>query len=875
MSLRYFKSLPLFAAFALNAAGQVPQLATDNISDVVKAMTLDEKVTIVIGYTGGNNYTGLPTQAPEGARELVAGAAGQTTFMPRIGLPHTVVADGPAGLRITPSRPGTERKFYCTAFPTATSLASSWDTDLVYKVGNAMGNEVLEYGCDVLLAPGVNIMRNPLCGRNFEYFSEDPIVAGKIGAAYVNGVQSNGVGVSVKHFAANNQETNRTGNDAIVSQRALREIYLKPFEIIVKESHPWTIMSSYNKLNGPYTEENRELLTNLLREEWGFDGIVMTDWIGLRNTAAQIKAGNDLMMPGYQNQIDDIKRAIKTGELTEADLNKCVERILKYVIKTPRFKGYKYTENPDLKDHALITRQAAADGMVLLKNNKYTLPLTKGSKVALFGNTSYNFVSGGTGSGDVNEAYTIGLDEGLTNLGFKVDRSLAETIKEYLEYTASSENIAAGFSKILFDEGTRRSEMKLSQVMYDAIAQKNHAAIITIGRNAGENADRVLEGDFEITLSERDLLTKVSSHFHKYGKPVIVIINAGGPIETASWRNLADAILIAWQPGQEAGNSVADILVGNVTPSGKLTMTFPMEYSDVPSSASFPAADYANKKYECIEETPYEDGIFVGYRYYITAGIETAYPFGHGLSYTTFKYSGLKVTKGGNQYTATVKITNTGNYQGREAVQLYVKSPISTIERPERELKAFAKTALLQPGQSEIVKLHFSESDLAYYDEDEHSWITKEGEYEALVGSSSCDIRCTQFIKVKALTISTQDILKPIKPLTELSLSSTPKQALTNMDEELVGRWKLDMEVNGYDMKGEIEIGHDGDNWWMLMLGSDKFPVEYKADGSIYFTQVGGGFTTETIIIPIDGNTAKFVLNVSGMGNFATITRIE
>ena len=385
MKFKLFAASVMLVACAIPASAQV-KLQADNVDAVLKAMTLEEKATLCIGYSRAQS-TETGDMIGQHA-DLVPGAAGMTRPNERLGIPVTVLADGPAGIRIQPTRPGTSDTFYATGFPVGTALACTWNQELVEEVGKSIGNEVLEYGADVLLAPGMNIHRSPLCGRNFEYYSEDPVVTGKIAAAYVRGIQSNNVGTSIKHFAANSQETNRTGVNEVVSQRALREIYLKGFEIAVKEGKPWTVMSSYNKLNGPLTQENRELLTTVLREEWGFDGIVMTDWIGLRNTAAQIHAGNDLMEPGNQAQINDLIEKVKAGVIPESDVDICAKRILQYIVKTPRFKGYKFSNKPDLKAHAAVTRQSATEGMVLLKNNAETLPMKNVKKAAVFGITS-------------------------------------------------------------------------------------------------------------------------------------------------------------------------------------------------------------------------------------------------------------------------------------------------------------------------------------------------------------------------------------------------------------------------------------------------------------------------------------------------------
>ena len=403
-------------------ADELPQLGKAPLEKVIQAMTVDEKIRLLTGT--GEVAEDILVAVGE-TDKIVPGAAGTTYPIPRLGIPAMVMADGPAGLRISARRDSCPRTFYCTAFPVATLLASTWNTDLVQQVGQAMGNEVLEYGCDILLAPALNIHRNPLCGRNFEYYSEDPFLTGKIAVAMVKGIQQNGVGTSVKHFAVNNQETNRIANDAILSPRAMREIYLKGFEMVVKEANPWTVMSSYNKINGVYTSESYDLLTTILRKEWGYQGMVVTDWFGGRDAVGQVQAGNDLLMPGKIRQQDSIRQALKTGKLSMADVDRNVRRVLELILKTPRFKGYPYSEQPDLKAHASVTREAAAEGMILLKNDGKTLPLAADVRdIAVFGNTSYQFIAGGTGSGDVEEAYSVSLEEGLTGAGFILETAL-------------------------------------------------------------------------------------------------------------------------------------------------------------------------------------------------------------------------------------------------------------------------------------------------------------------------------------------------------------------------------------------------------------------------------------------------------------------
>ena len=745
------------------------KLQANNVDEILKAMTLEEKAMLVVG---GNRLieSSSDNGMIGGHAQRVPGAAGATQAISRLGIPSTVLTDGPAGVRISPKRDNDTNTYFCTGFPVGTALASTWNTKLVEEVGKCIGNEVLEYGCDVLLAPGMNIHRSPLCGRNFEYYSEDPFVTGKIAAAYVKGIQSQGVGTSIKHFAANSQETNRMGVDEVMSQRALREIYLKGFEIAVREAAPWTVMSSYNRLNGPFTQENRELLTTILRDEWGFDGIVMTDWTGLRNTAAQIQAGNDLMEPGNDAQIKDIIEKVKSGVLAEADLDICVKRILQYLVKTPAFRAYKYSNKPDLKGHAEVTRRCATEGMVLLKNEGQTLPMDNTKTVSVFGITSYDFIAGGTGSGDVNKAYTIDMMQGLTEAGLKVNTKLADIYQSYKAYQSSLS--AAVPSRGWFWGKAVLPEVAVSRPIIDAQAQESDLAIITLGRQAGEGADRQENGDFTLTDVERQLITDVCNAFHLANKPVVVVLNMGNVIETASWKSMPDAILLAWQPGQEGGYSVADVLTGKAYPSGKLTMTWPNNLVDLPSSANFPNVRQAaprsrgNNKVEFRDYTKHLEGINVGYRYFTTAQESVSYPFGFGLSYTSFSYSKpvVKATKDG--LTASITITNTGKRAGKEVVELYVSAPAGGLEKPARELKAFAKTRELMPNQSETLTMSLTLYDLASYNEGTQAWETAAGKYTIGFGANVEDIRATApFNLSKQQTVKCHDVMKPNMPL--------------------------------------------------------------------------------------------------------------
>ena len=763
------KKTILISAAALALAGCQtgdPQLGKSSVDKVLKAMTLEEKVHLVIGMgmAGSDGST-----ATVGATEdIVPGAAGTTYPIPRLGIPSIVLADGPAGLRINPTRENDPNTYYCTHFPIGTLLSSTWNQELVENVGQAMGEEVHEYGADVYLAPALNIHRHPLNGRNFEYYSEDPVVAGKTAAAYVRGVQKNDVGTSVKHFAYNNQETNRTGNNAIISPRAQREIYLKGFEITVKEADPWTIMSSYNKINGTYTSQSKDLLTTVLRDEWGFKGLVMTDWFGGDDGAKQIAAGNDMLQPGTQKQYDQIMEALQNGSLTEAQLDVCVKRCLELVKRSPKVKGYAYTNKPDLKAHAQVTRQSALEGMVLLENNG-VLPLKDVKNVAVFGCTSFDFIAGGTGSGNVNRAYTVSLLDGLKNAGFNVDESNKEaTLKHIAEEAAAFKASLEGKDQLAaFFPAPRPSELVPANKEVEASAKANDIAIITFGRNSGEFFDRTA-ADFELSASERKLLESVTKAFHKAGKKVVVVLNVGGVIETHSWSWMPDAVLLAWQAGQEGGNSVTDILTGVESPSGKLPMTFPMNLMDAASSTNFPIDAtqevYFMKRREDIgqkdvDQTDYAEGIYVGYRWFDKYNISVSYPFGYGLSYTTFEYSEPTVKNDGKTITATVRVKNVGEVAGKEAVQLYVSAPESQLDKPVKELKAYAKTGKLAPGESQVLTLTFPTSELASFDEEASAWKVDAGTYKFLFGASSRDIRCTAEAEAAASEVPAHRVL--------------------------------------------------------------------------------------------------------------------
>ena len=749
-----------------------------NQEEVMSRMSLEDKAHFVIG-TGMAGFSG--DEAVIGAtRSLVPGAAGTTYPLDSLGIPAIVLADGPAGLRIDATREGDSATYYCTHFPIGTLLASTWNTALVEQVGQAIGEEVKEYGADVLLAPALNIMRNPLCGRNFEYYSEDPVVAGKTAGAYITGVQKNDVGTSIKHFAANNQETNRMNTDARISQRALREIYLKGFEIAIKESKPWTVMTSYNYINGTYASESKDLVTTILRDEWGYEGTVMTDWFGGKDGAVQMWAGNDMLQPGKAEQFDSIVAGVKSGKLDEADLDRNVLRILNLIEKSPRYQGYQFSNKPDLEAHAAVTRQSAAEGMVLMKNGG-ALPFGEKIKnVALYGNTSYDFIAGGTGSGNVNHAYVVSLLDGLKNGGYTVSDELKTAYETYVnDCKAAKEKEIAEMEKkdkqaamfARFMPGSLPAEKLFSADELTAQAANADIAVITLGRISGEFLDRNIS-NFNLSDSERKLVEQVCDVYHKAGKQVVVLLNIGGVIETASWKELPDAILCAWQAGQEGGNSVVDVLSGKQSPSGKFTMTWPVKFSDAYSSKNFPIdqdprIDMTNQGAKSanvrnVDYTEYEEDVYVGYRYFDSFEVPVSYPFGFGLSYTTFEYSDAKINQKDDAISVTVTIKNTGEREGKEVVELYISAPDNkAANKPAKELKAYAKTKALKAGESETVTLTVKTADLASFDEEASAWVVAEGEYQFLVGASSQDIKATLPAAVKASTEKVHDVMKP------------------------------------------------------------------------------------------------------------------
>lgn len=725
-----------------------PQLGKDKIEDVIGAMTLQEKVNLLHGF-----------RAPMGTESKFPGAAGSTYAIERLGIPAVWMADGPHRLVISPSRSFDSSVYNTTELPSELTIASSFDTKAAYQAGELIGQEVSDYGLDVLLAPGINLLRSTLGGRNGEYYSEDPVHAGLIAAAFVNGIQSKNVGVALKHYAVNNQETNRNQNDAIVGQRALRELYLRNFEIAVKLSNPWSIMTSYNKVNGEYVCESRFFNEDVLRSEWGFDGLVMSDWNAGRNAVLSIKAGNDLLMPGQDKQRAAILAAAEDGSLPMEYIDLSVKRVLEFVLKSHTFKNFQYPNETDLKAHSALAREIGANSLVLLKNEANVLPMTGVKNVALYGTTSYDIVPAGMGFGATGHGYyCVSLVEGLRKAGYSIEKSLIMPYQMHIQ-AENKKNYPNGLPPFSITAPLRADEFIPAPEMLEANVKANDIAIITLGRANGEGADRKRE-HFYLTANESELIKTVSEAYHAAGKKVVVLLNVVSAIETASWKDSVDGIVCIFQPGCETGNAVADVLSGKVNPSGRLPQTFQVNYGDALADANFPAdyvfdmsafsrayaidaktaAESAKLKAEPvlkkdIDYTNYEEGIYVGYRYFTTFGKEVSYPFGFGLSYTDFSYELLSSAIEANKTTVTVKVTNTGKVAGKDVVEAYIKAPVVKrgLDKPARELKAFAKTELLQPGQSEVITLTWDSAWNASYNEKKAAWQMDKGVYNILI----------------------------------------------------------------------------------------------------------------------------------------------
>ena len=665
-----------------------------NIQSIISQMTLEEKAALC---TGASSWTTTPVE--------------------RLGIPEMIVSDGPHGVRRVPDVNAMAiESLPATCFPTASCLASTWDVDLIHKMGEALAEECIALNVDVLLGPGANMKRSPLGGRNFEYFSEDPYLAGEMAASLIDGIQSRGVGTSLKHYAANNQEFQRFSISAEVDERTLREIYLPAFEKAVKQAKPWTVMCSYNKVNGTFASEHHHLLTKILKNEWGFEGLVVSDWGAVRDRVAALKGGLDLEMPGPQERrVKAVAEAVRSGKLAEAVLDEAVHRILNIVFKakeTPKNGTF------DVDAHHELAHKIATEGMVLLKNNGL-LPLKGQQHIAVIGRAAENAHFQGGGSSHIHPT------------------KVAVPFKELKTQTGNAElTYAEGYPT----DNSFRQDM-IDQAV--TLAQSADVAVLYIALPAFKESEGYDRTDLDLTEQQVALIKAIA----KVQPQTVVVLNNGAPIAMSEWIDNVAAVLEGWMMGQAGGAAIADILFGKVNPCGKLAETFPLKLSDTPAHINWPGG---------AGEVRYGEGLFIGYRYYDSREMPVLFPFGYGLSYTTFSYSNAKVSaqtfKDVDGVRVSVDVTNTGKLAGKEIVQVYVHDQKSRLVRPQKELKGFAKVEL-QPGEMKTVSIQLDSRAFAYYHPEYKQWITEEGDFDILIAASATDVR-------HALTVTLQSTLR-------------------------------------------------------------------------------------------------------------------
>lgn len=716
------------------------------INELIKKMTLEEKAALC---TGASAWT--------------------TTPIEHLGVPEMTVSDGPHGVRrVADVNSLIATSLPATCFPTASCMASTWDVDLIHNLGQALAEECIALKVDVVLGPGVNMKRTPLGGRNFEYYSEDPYLAGQMAASFVNGVQSKGVGTSLKHFATNNQETRRLTISAEVDERTLHEIYLPAFETAVKSAKPWTVMCAYNKLNGTYGAENHKLLVDILKDEWGFEGFVVSDWSAVHDRVTSLNGGLDLEMPGPRPlRVKAVVEAVRSGALSESVLDESVRRILGIVFKaaeTPKGRSF------DAVAHHALARRIAAEGMVLLKNNGI-LPLKGQQHIAVIGRAAQEAHFQGGGSSHINPTQVDNPFIELQKLAGEAELSYAEG------YSAD-----ASFDQALIDEAVKNARLAEVALLYLALPEAKES----------EGYDRP---DLDLTQQQVALIKAVSAVQPK----TIVILNNGAPVAMREWIDGTAAVLEAWMMGQAGGGAIADVLFGKVNPSGKLAETFPLKLVDTPAHINFPGGN---------GEVRYGEGIFIGYRYYDAREMPVLFPFGYGMSYTTFAYSNPKVSsatfKDVEGQTISVDVTNTGNVAGKEVVQVYVHDRKSGLVRPPKELKVFTKVEL-QPGETKTVILGLDFRSFAYYHPAYKQWITEDGEFDIMIGASAADIRCVQTVTLQS-TQKLPSLLNRESTLRDWMEDAQGKRVLVSFIQKLPAQMQSEfggseVEVIGMDIK--------------------------------------------------------------------------
>ncbi len=662
-----------------------------SIQSIVEQMTLEEKAALCTGAT-----------------------AWTTTPIERLGVPAMWVSDGPHGVRrVAEATELTIEALPATCFPTASLLAATWDRDLIHEMGQALAEEAIALGVDVLLGPGANMKRTPVCGRNFEYFSEDPFLAGEMAASFIDGVQSKGIGTSLKHYAVNNQEYKRMVIDAVVDERTLREIYLPAFETAVKKAQPWTVMCSYNKINGVYGSEQHHLLTELLKDEWGFEGFVVSDWGAVHDRVKSLDGGLDLEMPGPRpRRTQALVDAVCGGQLDEARLDEAVRRILQMVFKaaeTPKGRPF------DQAAHHALARKVAAEGMVLLKNDGI-LPLENVGHIAVIGRAAQEPYFQGGGSSHINPT--------------QVDLPLEEL-----------RNLAGG-AEITFAEGYPTDDSRQPALIEAAVAAAKQAdvALLYVALPSWKESEGYDRADLDLTGQQVALIQAVTAAQPRS----VVILNNGSAVTMSEWIDGPAAVLEAWMMGQAGAGAIADVLFGVVNPSGKLAETFPLRLSDTPAFVNYPGEGNTAR---------YGEGLFIGYRYYDARRQPVLFPFGHGFSYTTFAYHDAVVSsptfRDVDGVTVTVSVTNTGKVAGKETVQVYVHDRKAGLVRPPKELKGFAKVEL-QPGETKRLSISLDFRAFAYYHPAYGQWITEDGEFDILIGASAADIRCTEVVTLQS-----------------------------------------------------------------------------------------------------------------------------
>ena len=653
-----------------------------DLTQIIKGMTLEEKAALSIG-----------------AHFM------STTPIERLGIPEVTCSDGPHGVRRMPDPHSAEGKSLpATAFPTASTAASTWNLDLIEREGEALGEECNAFGIDILLGPGVCMKRSPLCGRNFEYFSEDPYLAGKLAAAWIKGMQHKGAGTSIKHYAANNQEFHRMFVDAQIDERTLREIYLTAFEIAIKEAQPWTVMCSYNRVNGAYASESYKLLTEILRNEWGFEGFVMSDWGAVHDRVAALKGGLDLEMPGPQPaRVQEVIAAVKDGSLDEAVLDESVRRILRIAFKSKeKRKNKSYSQ----VEHHALAREIASEGIVLLKNADI-LPFKGVKSIAVIGRTALKPFFEGGGSSNVRAS--------------EIDSPM-DAFEEVAPQVA--------FTQVQGYPEEREEQPDLIKEAVDA-AKAADAALLMLALPQWDESEGYDRLDLNLTAHQIALIKAVA----KAQPKTVVVINGGAPVVMQEWIDMVPGLLQAGMFGQGGASPLADILFGRLNPSGKLAETYPINLEDTPAYLNWPGENGVVR---------YGEGLFIGYRYYDAKKMPVQFPFGYGLSFTSFAYGEPKLSaqsiKADDTLTVSFEVTNTGKMAGKEAVQLYVRPLQSKLVRPVKELKGFAKLSL-QPGETKTAEIKLSRRAFAYYHPVHKDWVVDDGQYELLIGSSSADIR--------------------------------------------------------------------------------------------------------------------------------------